>query len=39
MKGWILKEIGYQDVDCVNLVYIRDQWWACINLVINLWVP
>jgi hypothetical protein len=34
-----LKEIGYQAVDYVYQVYIRGQWWACVNLVTNRWVP
>jgi hypothetical protein len=33
---WILKK---QDIRMwtVYLVYIRDQWWACVNLVTNFW--
>jgi hypothetical protein len=35
----ILKEIGWEGVDCMYLVQDRDQWWALVNVVLNLWVP
>jgi hypothetical protein len=35
----ILKEIGWEDVEGVQLAQDRDQWWALENMVMNLWVP
>jgi hypothetical protein len=32
-----LKEIGCQDVDWVQLA--QEQWWALVNVVMNLLVP
>jgi hypothetical protein len=34
-----LREIGFGDVDWVNLAQDRDRWWALVNTVMNLWVP
>jgi hypothetical protein len=30
---------GCEIVDWIHLAYIRIQWWALLNLVMNLWVP
>jgi hypothetical protein len=35
----ILKETGYQGVDCLQLVPDRIQWWALVNSVMKLLVP
>jgi hypothetical protein len=37
--GMVLREIGWEGVDWIHLAQDRDQWWALVNTVINLWVP
>jgi hypothetical protein len=32
-------EIGWGVMDWINLAQDRDQWWAIVNTVVNLWVP
>jgi hypothetical protein len=34
-----LGEIGWEGVDWINLAQDRDQWWAFVNTVVNIWVP
>jgi hypothetical protein len=34
-----LREVGWDDIDCIDLAQDRDQWWALLNTVMNLWVP
>jgi hypothetical protein len=34
-----LREIGCEGVDWVHLSQERDQWWALVNIVMNLQVP
>jgi hypothetical protein len=34
-----LKEIGFGDVDWIDLAQDRDRWRALVNTVMNLWVP
>jgi hypothetical protein len=34
-----LREIGWGDMDWVDLAQDRDQWRALVNMVINLWGP
>jgi len=34
-----LYETGLKVVDWIPLAQNRDQWWACVNMVISLWVP
>jgi hypothetical protein len=34
-----LREIGFGDVDWVNLAQDRDRWWVLVNMVMNLQVP
>jgi hypothetical protein len=34
-----LREIGWDDVDWIDLAQDRDQWMALVNIVMNLWVP
>jgi hypothetical protein len=34
-----LREIGWGDVDCIDLDQDRDQWKAVVNTVMNLRVP
>jgi hypothetical protein len=34
-----LREIGWEGVDLFHLAQDRDQWWALVNTVMNLWVP
>jgi hypothetical protein len=31
-----LREIGWEDVEWMNLTQDRDQWWALVNVVVNL---
>jgi hypothetical protein len=33
-----LQEVGYGDVDWIELAWDRDRWWALVNLVVNLLV-
>jgi hypothetical protein len=34
-----LREIEWEGVDWMHLVQDRDQWWAVVNRVMNLWFP
>jgi hypothetical protein len=34
-----LREIGFEDVDCIYLAQDRDRWRAVVNTVMNLRVP
>jgi hypothetical protein len=34
-----LKETGWEGVDWMHLAQDRDQWWAVVNMVMNLRVP
>jgi hypothetical protein len=34
-----LREIGWDDMDCIELAQDRDQWRALVNTAMNLWVP
>jgi hypothetical protein len=34
-----LREIGWDGVDWIDVAQDRDQWWAVVNTVLNLWVP
>jgi hypothetical protein len=34
-----LREIGWEGVNWIHLAQDRDQWWALVNTVMNLWVP
>jgi hypothetical protein len=36
---WILREIGWDGVDWIDMVQARDQWEAVVNTVLNLRVP
>jgi hypothetical protein len=36
-KGF--REIGWDDVDWIDLAQDRDQWRALVSTVMNLWVP
>jgi hypothetical protein len=33
------REIGWEGVDWMHLAQDRDQWWALVNMIMNLWVP
>jgi hypothetical protein len=35
----VLREIGWGDIDWIDLAQDRDQWRALVNKVMNLWVP
>jgi hypothetical protein len=35
----ILKEVGWEGMDWIDLAQERDRWWALLNLVGNLRVP
>jgi hypothetical protein len=32
------REIGWDDMDWIDLTQDRDQWRALVNMVMNLWV-
>jgi hypothetical protein len=34
-----LAEVGWGDVDWIDLAQDRDRWRALVNSVLNLWVP
>jgi hypothetical protein len=34
-----LREIGWDDMDCIDLAQDRDQWKALVNMVMNFQVP
>jgi hypothetical protein len=34
-----LREIGINGVNCIQLAQDSVQWQACVNMVMNLWVP
>jgi hypothetical protein len=36
---WVLREIGWGDMDWIDLAQDRDQWRALVNTVMNLRVP
>jgi hypothetical protein len=33
-----LREIGWGDMDWIDMAHDRDQWWAVVNMVIIFWV-
>jgi len=34
-----LQEVGFGDMDWIDLAQDGDRWWALVNVVMNLWVP
>jgi hypothetical protein len=34
-----VREIGWEAVDWMHLAQDRDQWWALVNMIMNLRVP
>jgi hypothetical protein len=34
-----LREIGWDDVDWMHVAQNREQWWALVNMVMNLRIP
>jgi hypothetical protein len=34
-----LREIGWESVNWMHLTQDRDQWWALVNMVMNLRIP
>jgi hypothetical protein len=36
---WDFIETGWDVVGWINVTQDRDQWWALVNTVMNLWVP
>jgi hypothetical protein len=36
---WTFKEVGYDGVDGIHQAWVRDQWRALVNTVMNLRVP
>jgi ribosome biogenesis protein Nip4 len=34
-----LRGMGWEDAEWIHLVQDRDQWWALVNMVMNLWIP
>jgi hypothetical protein len=33
-----LNELRWGGMDCIHLAQDRDQWWAVMNVVMNLWI-
>jgi hypothetical protein len=42
-RRWVdnvdLREIGWDDVDWIDMAHHRDQWRSLVNTVLNIWVP
>jgi hypothetical protein len=38
-RRWVLREIGWDGVDWIDLAKDRDQWRALVNMAMNLRVP
>jgi hypothetical protein len=34
-----LQEVGWRDVDWIDLAQDRDRWWALVNTVMKIQVP
>jgi hypothetical protein len=34
-----LRDIWWEVVDWINLPHDRDQWWALVNTIMDLWIP
>jgi len=34
-----VREIGWEDVDCIHLNHNRDPWRALVKTVMDIWVP
>jgi hypothetical protein len=34
-----LREIELRGMDCINLAHGSDQWWALVDMLMNLQVP
>jgi hypothetical protein len=34
-----LRDRGWVDIDWIHLAHGRDQWWAVVNMAMNLQVP
>ena len=34
-----LQEVGWRDIDWIDLAQDRDRWWALVNVVMNIRVP
>jgi hypothetical protein len=34
-----VRKIRWRDLDWIRLSEDRDQWWAVVNTVMDLWVP
>jgi hypothetical protein len=32
-----LRELGCEVVDWIHLGQVRDQWWAVVNITMNIW--
>jgi hypothetical protein len=37
--GMYLREIDWEGGDWMHLAQYRDEWWALVNIVMNLWIP
>jgi len=37
--GLDLRERGWGGVDWIHLAQDREEWWALLNVVMNVWVP
>jgi hypothetical protein len=35
----LVREIGWDGVDWIDMAQDRDQWRALVSMVLNLWVP
>ena len=34
-----LKELGWKGIEWIDLVQVKDRWWALMNAVMKFWVP
>jgi hypothetical protein len=37
--GWGIREIGWDDVDWIDMAQESDHWRSLVNTVLNLWLP
>jgi hypothetical protein len=34
-----LEDIGWEDVDQIDVAHDRDKWRALVNMIVNFWAP
>jgi hypothetical protein len=36
--GWVLRDIGWDYMDWINVAHDKILWWAFVNTVLSFWV-